>query len=85
MSLSDDLENWMGNISDDIRSQVPVINLAIPGSHDSGSYGIRKKAKIAPDAEDIVRKIYPYIPCVVRRWARTQKYTVRQQLLRGIR
>lgn len=85
MSFSNDLENWMGKLPDELRNNVPVINLAIPGSHDSGSYGINKKSKLAPDAEEIVQKIFPFVPCVVRRWSKTQKYTILDQLKNGIR
>lgn len=85
MSLADDLENWMGNLPPMLRERVPVINLAIPGSHDSGSYGINRKSKLAPDAEEVVQKIFPFVPCVVRRWSKTQKYSILDQLNNGIR
>lgn len=85
MNPSSDLENWMAMLPESIRSEVPIINLAIPGSHDSCSYGINKKAKIAPDAEKIVKKLYAFIPCVIRRWAKTQAYDIGDQLKSGIR
>lgn len=85
MSYSDDLENWMSNLPHALRSNVPVINLAIPGSHDSGSYGISRKAKLAPDAEEILKRIYPFVPCIVQRWSKTQKYSIADQLVNGIR
>ena len=34
--FSYDLENWMKKLPDSIRDNVPIINLAIPGSHNSG-------------------------------------------------
>ncbi|CRK99941.1 CLUMA_CG013240, isoform A [Clunio marinus] len=83
--LSADLENWMTNIPEPVRRNVPIIYLAIPGSHDSATYGINSKSKLAPDAEDIVKKIYPFIPCFVIRWAKTQKFSFRDQLNSGIR
>lgn len=49
------------------------------------SYGINGRAKVAPDAEPVVRKLYKVLPCVVRRWAITQKVNVLQQLIHGIR
>lgn len=85
MSFSDDLENWMTFLPESIRRNVPLINLAIPGSHDSFSYGISRKSRLAPDAEEIVQKLFPFIPCVIRRWSKTQKYTVEDQLKNGIR
>lgn len=83
--LSNDLENWMSNLSRQIRDEIPVINLAIPGSHDSCTYGMSNKSLPAPDAEDTVRKLYNFVPCVVRRWAKTQTYTISDQLSHGIR
>lgn len=85
MSFSDDLENWMAKLPVCIRDKVPLINLAIPGSHDSGSYGISSKSRIAPDAENIIRKLFPLVPCVIRRWSKTQQYSIEDQLKNGIR
>ena len=85
MNFSDDLENWMRNLPDVLRHNVPVINLAIPGSHDSGSYGINRRSKLAPDAEEVVQRIFPFVPCVIRRWSKTQKYSIEDQLRNGIR
>lgn len=55
------------------------------GSHDSMSYGINKRAKVAPDAEPVVNDVYKVLPCVVRRWAITQQLNTFQQLTYGIR
>lgn len=84
MKFSDDLENWMSSLPERIRD-LPLIYLAIPGSHDSASYGITRGVKVAPDAEPIVKKVYRFIPCVVRRWAKTQKFSIEEQLINGIR
>lgn len=72
----------------EIRQTIPIINLAIPGSHDSCSYGISQKSHIGPDAEKVVKYLYSIIPCsrfVIRRWAKTQKYSLLEQLNNGIR
>lgn len=55
------------------------------GSHDSMSYGINRRAKVAPDAEPVVRRLYKVLPCVVRRWAITQNLNALEQLNNGIR
>lgn len=55
------------------------------GSHDSMSYGINRLAKVAPDAEPVVSRLYKVMPCVVRRWAITQQLNALQQLQNGIR
>ncbi|XP_063700675.1 PI-PLC X domain-containing protein 3 [Culicoides brevitarsis] len=84
--LSDDLENWMQNLNAEVKRCIPLINLAIPGSHDSMSYGINRKSKPAPDAEKSMVYVYKFfLPCVVRRWARTQKLCTTEQLKSGIR
>lgn len=85
MNYSDDLEHWMSNLSASIRTHVPLINLAIPGSHDSCSYGINRDSRIAPDAEEVIRTLFPFVPCVIRRWSKTQKYSLSNQLNNGIR
>lgn len=56
------------------------------GSHDSMSYGISKgNSSVAPDATPVIDRLYKVMPCVVRRWAITQKLTATQQLNCGIR
>lgn len=55
------------------------------GSHDSMSYGIRPQAKVAPDAVPVVNQLNKVIPCVIRRWAITQKLNALEQLNHGIR
>ncbi|KXJ75575.1 PI-PLC X domain-containing protein 3 [Aedes albopictus] len=82
--FTEDLENWMGKLPAELRA-VPIINLAIPGSHDTMSYGIKRKSPVAPDAEPVVETLNKFIPCVVRRWAITQRYDVVEQLKSGIR
>lgn len=49
------------------------------------SYGINRLAKVAPDAEPVVSRLYKVMPCVVRRWAITQQLNALQQLQNGIR
>uniref|UniRef100_A0A182IYF0 Phosphatidylinositol-specific phospholipase C X domain-containing protein n=1 Tax=Anopheles atroparvus TaxID=41427 RepID=A0A182IYF0_ANOAO len=82
--FTDDLENWMGRLPSELKA-VPIINLAIPGSHDTMSYGIKNKAPVAPDAEPVVATLNKFIPCVVRRWAVTQRYGILEQLKAGVR
>lgn len=82
--LSDDLENWMKNLDLQLTT-LPIIYLAIPGSHDSMSYGIDSHSKPAPDAEREIVQLYKILPCVVRRWARTQSLSITEQLSIGIR
>lgn len=49
------------------------------------SYGIKRSASVAPDAESIINGLYKVMPCVVRRWAKTQYLKATEQLMHGIR
>ena len=45
-SLSN-LSEWMTNLPD-YATDKPILNLAIPGSHDSGAYWIDPSTPVAP-------------------------------------
>lgn len=79
-----DLANWMGSLPEDIRKQ-PLINLAIPGSHNAMMYQVLKNSSAAPDAPRGLNVIFRMFPGCVQKWLLTQNYTVRQQLEHGIR
>lgn len=49
------------------------------------SFGIAKNAAVAPDAEPAIHHVYKIAPCIVRRWAITQKLNAAQQLQAGVR
>lgn len=80
-----DLENWMGRLPEYVRYKVPIIYLAIPGTHNSMTYGITRSSKIAPDADESIRRLHRLFPVIVRRWSKNQKINVTQQLTIGIR
>lgn len=80
-----DLENWMGKLPVYIRQNVPIIYLAIPGTHNSMTYAINSSSKVAPDADDSVRRLHRFFPFIVRRWSKNQRINVKQQLSLGIR
>ncbi|XP_055710891.1 PI-PLC X domain-containing protein 3 [Phlebotomus papatasi] len=82
--LSENLEFWMTNLPVPLKD-IPVINLAIPGTHDSMTYDMRALSPVAPDAEACVHVLHKFIPCVIKRWAVTQKLSLTEQLLNGIR
>ncbi|KAJ3615799.1 hypothetical protein Zmor_008627 [Zophobas morio] len=85
--VAKDLELWMTNLPQKLRT-TPIIHLAIPGSHDSTTYGITSKSKIAPDAEPIykwLRFLGPIFKKVMVNWSKTQTVTVTLQLQSGIR
>ena len=82
--VNNDLENWMGCLDNKLR-EIPIIHLAIPGSHDAMTYPLTKKSKIAPDAEEIVEKLHKLFPKEVVKWTKTQDYDILQQLENGVR
>lgn len=63
-------------------------HLLIPGSHDSFTSGIVSSSDLAPDAEDILRKLQwlgPLLKKFVVDWSRTQDFYVTDQLKNGVR
>ncbi|VVC93247.1 unnamed protein product [Leptidea sinapis] len=78
------LRHWMAELPDEIK-QYPIIYLAIPGSHDSMTYGITRSSGLAPDAEPILKRLYPLFKGTILRWTITQAVDAYQQLLIGIR
>lgn len=83
-TAASEMKLWMTQLPDALKD-IPLINLAIPGTHDSMSFGIRPRARVAPDAVPIVNQLYKVMPCVIRRWAITQSLNTIQQLECGIR
>ncbi|CAH0720406.1 unnamed protein product, partial [Brenthis ino] len=79
-----DLQNWMKDLPEQLRN-IPLIYLAIPGSHDSMTYGITRSSGLAPDAEPVVKRLYPLFQGTILRWTITQAIDALQQLLIGIR
>ncbi|XP_047108565.1 PI-PLC X domain-containing protein 3 isoform X1 [Schistocerca piceifrons] len=83
-----DLENWMSDLPEELQN-LPIICLAIPGTHDSGSSSITRMSPIAPDSGPLVRrlgKIFgPIVKFLVYNWVVTQQTSLTEQLKYGIR
>lgn len=79
-----DLENWMRKLPIKVRA-MPVINVAIPGSHNTMMYTVLKNSPAAPDAPWGLEMMHRLFPKCVQNWLLTQSYTIRQQLVHGIR
>ncbi|EDW25575.1 GL26671 [Drosophila persimilis] len=77
-------EHWMRDLPPELRD-MSIINLAIPGSHNSMTYGINGSSQLAPDAEPAIRRWYRFFPCFVRRWSKTQSSSIIEQLSLGVR
>ncbi|XP_073346264.1 PI-PLC X domain-containing protein 1-like [Pagrus major] len=76
--------DWMSQLPAELHN-IPLFNLAIPGSHDSMSYDLDINSPIIePERLKRLSKIY----CarkIVRKWALTQEETITQQLDAGVR
>ncbi|GBP28384.1 PI-PLC X domain-containing protein 3 [Eumeta japonica] len=79
-----DLETWMKDLPSPLK-EIPLIYLAIPGSHDSMTYSITSSSGLAPDAEPILHRLYPLFRGTILRWTITQSVDTYQQLQLGIR
>lgn len=79
-----DLSQWMTNLSPVIR-ELPLIYIAIPGSHNTMMNQVMKDSPAAPDAPRGLRMLYQLFPTCVQNWIVTQTYGIRQQLEHGIR
>ncbi|KAJ2945510.1 hypothetical protein O0L34_g324 [Tuta absoluta] len=78
------LETWMQDLPEKLK-EVPLIYLAIPGSHDSMTYGITRQSGLAPDAEPEWSKLFPLFRGTIMRWSITQSLDTTGQLTFGIR
>lgn len=78
--MDEDLEHWMGKLSVD-KMNLPISQLALPGSHDSGSFWLDSSGPLAPDES----KAFKYFKGVVHNWSITQDLDFCQQLNIGIR
>lgn len=61
---------------------------SVSGSHDSFTSGINTSSDLAPDAEDILKKLQwlgPIVKKFIVDWSRTQDSSVSDQLKNGVR
>lgn len=86
---------WMTEMSDTLRD-IPLTKLAIPGSHDAGTYSIADGAPFSPDLpldqlpdfkEMLLANatLAPQVNTFMARFARAQSKTITEQLNTGIR
>ena len=79
--------NWMTHIDHNLRD-VPLMELAIPGSHNSGGYWMDETGPIASDQSDSAKaKIAssPTVRHVLKQYSLTQKLNILAQLDAGVR
>ena len=87
-------ENWMRDLPVELTS-LPLTDIAIPGSHDSGSYSIHPKNVYKYGIDKKFEKVFKaiandsdsenFMASIMYRWGKTQSLNLTEQLKRGIR
>ncbi|XP_028443599.1 PI-PLC X domain-containing protein 1 isoform X1 [Perca flavescens] len=81
-------QDWMSALPAELWD-VPLTNLAIPGSHDAMSYCLDINSPLVPSESDFFRLLDRLFSCFTRpaifRWATTQDKSIEEQLSMGIR
>lgn len=77
---------WMENLWGFIKDR-PLNRIALPGTHDSGTYSLSRGGEISRDASDAVyaARSVPGMNSRVYDWALTQNLSISQQLEAGVR
>lgn len=83
-----DCENWMSALPEELWD-VPLTDLAIPGSHDAMSYCLDINSPLVRSESDYFRLIDALCCCFTRpiifKWSTTQDKSIEDQLSLGIR
>uniref|UniRef100_A0A1B6DBC2 Phosphatidylinositol-specific phospholipase C X domain-containing protein n=1 Tax=Clastoptera arizonana TaxID=38151 RepID=A0A1B6DBC2_9HEMI len=85
--MINNLKNWMKALDENLKN-IPLTQLAIPGTHDSMTYSITSSAPVSPDSEDIVKWLSKHFclpKFLIHKWCITQKASIIHQLVKGIR
>ncbi|KAJ8256150.1 hypothetical protein COCON_G00200140 [Conger conger] len=83
-------DNWMSHLPRSLWD-VPLCNLAIPGSHNTVTYCLDRNDRSPVDLTqpDMLRKLDKYMKPLIRpfvyKWAITQECSVKEQLDAGVR
>lgn len=81
-------EKWMSALPEELWD-VPLTQLAIPGSHDAMSYCLDINSPLVRSESDVFRVLDAVCCCFTRRiifkWATTQDKSIEEQLALGIR
>lgn len=85
-TATEDQSIWMEQLGKRGKSTTKLIDLCLPGSHNSGSYSLSVDMPMAPDAPEIARFFdSTSIRQLVKNWSRCQKVGIGEQLKLGIR
>ena len=47
----------MSDLSEDVKANKNITQIAIPGSHDCGTYSLDKSLPVGPDEADILQSL----------------------------
>ncbi|TRZ22712.1 hypothetical protein HGM15179_004420 [Zosterops borbonicus] len=79
---------WMSQLPEKLWD-IPLYNLALPGSHDTMTYCLDKSSAVSVNESKLVKFLNKCLPCIVRpiimKWSVTQVLTVTEQLEAGVR
>ncbi|NXH13331.1 PLCX1 protein, partial [Bucco capensis] len=79
---------WMSQLPEKLWD-IPLYNLALPGSHDTMTYCLDKNSAVSGNESKLVKLLNKCIPCIVHpiimKWSTTQVLTVTEQLEAGVR
>ena len=88
MAMKLDLGNWMAKLPSQCQ-EIPIRQLAIPGSHDSGCFYLDKNSSVGPSEGKLVRTLARLFGgCaknIIYNWSITQESNISDQLKQGIR
>lgn len=73
-------EGWVAKLYAE-HSKTRVVDLVLPGTHDSGSYAITASSPPAPGAPEA----YSHVGDIASAWSKTQDQTLEEQLRGGVR
>ena len=83
-----DLANWIKNLPPQLHD-VPIRQLSLPGSHDSGTFYLDSASSIAPGEGKIIKDLACIFGGVAKRiignWSVTQTLDIYDQLKQGVR
>ncbi|XP_009880413.1 PREDICTED: PI-PLC X domain-containing protein 1 [Charadrius vociferus] len=79
---------WMSRLPEKLWD-IPLYNLALPGSHDTMTYCLDKNSAVSGNESKLVKFLNKCMPCIVHpiimKWSTTQVLTVTEQLEAGVR
>lgn len=87
LALSPKEDNWMTQM-DAALANKPLRTVILPGTHDTGTYGINDHSEIAADIDDTLKFWLQFDALKIQHlksWSITQNFDVSTQLTSGIR